>query len=260
MIDVKNLTAGYGKNEILKNLSLSLERGKLTSVIGPNGSGKSTLIKSLLGIAARKSGVIFIDGLDMSTLKRVDIAKKIAYLSQERISPDMTVGELVLHGRFPYLKYPRGYSENDKKVARLAMSRIGIEAISENFISTLSGGMKQSAYIAMALAQETDYILLDEPTTHLDVSHQLELMKILRTLADDGKGIVTVMHDLPLALSFSDSVAVLKDGEILFFGAPEELLSANMLKTVFGVSVSFENCEYYYQISTSNQKGINKNE
>ena len=249
MIDIKNLTAGYNKVEILKELSLSLDKGMLTSIIGPNGSGKSTLLKSLLGILPKQNGEILIDGTGISSMKRGDVAKKLAYLSQEKSSPDMTVEELVLHGRFPYLKYPRGYSENDKKVARLAISRIGIGELSQKPISKLSGGMKQSAYIAMALAQETDYILLDEPTAHLDVSHQLELMKILRTLADDGKGIVTVMHDLPLALSFSDSVAVLQNGKILFFGTPGELIKSDVIKNVFGVSVSHENSEYYYQIS-----------
>ena len=249
MIDIKNITTGYGKIDILRELSLSFEKGKLTSVIGPNGSGKSTLLKSLVGILPHGNGDIVIDGENVRNLSRTERAKKLAYLSQEKTVPDMSVEELVLHGRFPYLKYPRGYSEADKKVARLAISRIGIGELSQKPISKLSGGMKQSAYIAMALAQETDYILLDEPTTHLDVAHQFELMKILRTLADDGKGIVTVMHDLPLALSFSDSVAVLQNGKILFFGTPGELIKSDVIKNVFGVSVSHENSEYYYQIS-----------
>ena len=249
MIDIKNITTGYGKIDILEELSLSLEKGKLTSVIGPNGSGKSTLLKSLVGILPHGNGDIVIDGENVRSLSRTERAKKLAYLSQEKTVPDMSVEELVLHGRFPYLKYPRGYSEADKKVARLAISRIGIEEFSQKPIPTLSGGMKQSAYIAMALAQETDYILLDEPTTHLDVSHQLELMKILRALADDGKGIVTVMHDLPLALSFSDSVAVLQNGKILFFGTPSDLIKSDVIKNVFGVLVSRENGEYYYKLS-----------
>lgn len=254
MIEIKDLVAGYGNTDVLKNLSLSFEKGKLTTVIGPNGSGKSTVLKTTLGMLPRTSGDIFIDGENLTAFKRRDIARRISYLSQGNHTPDMTVRELVLHGRFPYLKYPCGYSEKDKEIANAAMLKVGIEKLSKYPLSALSGGMKQSAYIAMALAQETDYILLDEPTTYLDVSHQLELMKILRELADSGKGVALVMHDLPMALSFSDSVAVLKDGEILFFGAPEELLSANILKTVFGVSVSFENGEYYYQISTSKVK------
>ena len=254
MIDIENLTAGYNKVEILKELSLSLDKGMLTSIIGPNGSGKSTLLKSLLGILPKQNGEILIDGTGISSMKRGDVAKKLAYLSQEKSSPDMTVEELVLHGRFPYLKYPRGYSENDKKVARLAISRIGIGELSQKPISKLSGGMKQSAYIAMALAQETDYILLDEPTAHLDVAHQIELMKILRALADDGKGIVAVMHELPLALSFSDSVAVLENGKIAYFGTPDGLLKTNIIKETFGVSVISENGEYFYKISNSKQK------
>ncbi len=256
MIDIKNLTAGYNKVEILKELSLSLDKGVLTSIIGPNGSGKSTLLKSLLGILPKQNGEILIDGIGISSMKRGDVAKKLAYLSQEKSSPDMTVEELVLHGRFPYLKYPRGYSENDKKVARLAISRIGIGELSQKPVSNLSGGMKQSAYIAMALAQETDYILLDEPTAHLDVAHQIELMKILRALADDGKGIVAVMHDLPLALSFSDSVAVLDNGKILYSGNPDGLLKTDIIQKTFGISLMYENRECFYQIPTLKTRGM----
>lgn len=249
MIDIKNITTGYGKIDILRELSLSFEKGKLTSVIGPNGSGKSTLLKSLVGILPHGNGDIVIDGENVRSLSRTERAKKLAYLSQEKTVPDMSVEELVLHGRFPYLKYPRGYSEADKKVARLAISRIGIEEFSQKPIQMLSGGMKQSAYIAMALAQETDYILLDEPTAHLDVAHQIELMKILRALADDGKGIVAVMHDLPLALSFSDSIAVLQNGKMIYFGTPSDLIKSDVIKNVFGVLVSRENGEYYYKLS-----------
>ena len=254
MIDIENLTAGYNKVEILKELSLSLDKGMLTSIIGPNGSGKSTLLKSLLGILPKQNGEILIDGTGFSSIKRGDVAKKLAYLSQEKSSPDMTVEELVLHGRFPYLKYPRGYSEADKKVARLAISRIGIGELSQKPVSTLSGGMKQSAYIAMALAQETDYILLDEPTTHLDIAHQIGLMETLRALANDGKGIVAVMHDLPLALSFSDSVAVLDNGKILYSGNPDGLLKTDIIQKTFGISMISENGEYFYKISNSKQK------
>ena len=248
MIDIKNLTAGYGKKEILKHLSLSFEGGKLTSIIGPNGSGKTTLLKALLGTVPRTSGDISIDGENLSSLKRGDIAKRIGYLSQGNLTPDMTVGELVLHGRFPYLKYPRGYSAKDIEAARRAMTEIGIEKLEDNYLSAVSGGMRQSAYIAMAIAQNTDYILFDEPTTYLDVSNQLKLMKTMRHLADSGKGIVSVMHDLPMALTFSDSIAVLNSGEILYSGPPEELFKTDIVEKVFGISLSRENGEYFYRL------------
>ena len=252
MIEIKDLMAGYGNTNVLKKLSLSLEKGKLTTVIGPNGSGKSTVLKATLGIISHTSGEISVDGESLTALKRGDVAKRVAYLAQGNGTPDMTVEELVLHGRFPYLKYPRGYSKRDREIAVSAMKQIGIEKLSESPLSTLSGGMRQSAYIAMALAQQTDYILLDEPTTYLDVSHQLELMKTLRGLADSGKGVTLVMHDLPMALAFSDSVAVLQEGEILFFGAPHELLTTDIIKRIFGVSVTFENGEYYYNLRDAN--------
>ena len=254
MIEIKNLSAGYGNTDVLHKLSLSFKKGELTTVIGPNGSGKSTILKTMLGILPHTGGDLFIDGVNLNTIKRGDIAKRIAYLAQGNHTPDMTVRELVLHGRFPYLKYPSGYSKKDKEIAHAAILDMGIEKLSESPLSTLSGGMKQSAYIAMALAQETDYILFDEPTTYLDVSHQLELMKMLRSLADMGKGVALVMHDLPMALAFSDSISVLKDGEILFFGAPEELLTTDIIKKVFGVSISSQNGEYYYQLSSDISK------
>ncbi len=254
MIDIKNLTLGYGKTKILKNLSLSFKKGELTGIIGPNGSGKTTALKAVLGILPVTSGDIFIDGENISNLKRIDAAKRIAYLSQGNKSPDMTVGELVLHGRFPYLKYPHGYSEADKREARLAMAEMGLENLEHKLLSSLSGGMRQSAHIAMAIAQRTDYILLDEPTTYLDVSHQIKLMESMRRLSDSGKGIIAVMHELPMALSFSDNVAVLNEGELRFFGTPDELFETDIIKEVFGISLARENGEYFYKISNLKQK------
>ena len=250
MIEVKNISAGYGKRTVLCGASLGFEKGKLTSVIGVNGSGKSTLLKSVLGIIPAAQGNVFIDGTDLCSLKRNDIAKKIAYLSQGKSAPDMTVGQMVLHGRFPYLSYPRRYTENDRAIARTMMAKLGILDLSDKPLSSLSGGMCQNAYIAMALAQDTDYILLDEPTTYLDISHQLELLKILRELADSGKGIVTVMHDLPLAFEFSDEIAVLESGKIIYKGTPKAAADNFDIKSVFGVGIKYlaEEKKYIYSV------------
>ena len=188
MLDVCGLTAGYGKKEVLHHLSVSLEAGKLTAIIGPNGCGKSTLLKAVLGLIPRAEGEVVLDGVSFSTLRRQEIARRIAYLAQGASIPDMIVEELVLRGRFPYLSYPRGYTQKDRELARLAMERVGIAALAREPMSALSGGLRQTAYIAMALAQGTDSILLDEPTTYLDVAHQLALMKLLRQLSAEGRG------------------------------------------------------------------------
>lgn len=160
----------------------------------------------------------------------------------------MTVFQLALHGRFPHLSYPRRYTEKDKKTALAALQKTGLAERAESPINTLSGGMRQNAYIAMALAQDTDYILLDEPTAYLDISHQLSLMKNLRDLADGGRGVAAVLHDLPLAFTFSDIIAVLDGGKIIACGEPREICESGIVKRVFGAELSFserEKCYYY---------------
>ena len=248
MLELNRISAGYGKQTVLDGISVDFEKGKLTSIIGANGCGKSTLLKAILGILSLSSGEIFIDDENLLTISRNEIAKKIAYLSQGKNIPDMTVEQMVLHGRFPYLSYPRRSSSHDREVARKAMEDVGITEFAHKPLYTLSGGMRQNAYIAMALAQETDYILLDEPTTYLDIAHQLELMRILRKLADSGKGIVTVMHDLPLAFDFSDTLTVMNNGKIIACGTPSELCNLPIIEDIFGVKIKqMQDDKYTYQ-------------
>ena len=235
MLEIKNVTAGYGKQPVLNGVNATFEKGKLTSIIGVNGCGKSTLLKVMLGILPITDGIVEIDGRALSSLKRNEIAQRIAYLSQGKNTPDMTVMQMVLHGRFPYLSYPRRYTSRDREIAFSAMEKVGIADLAEKPLYSLSGGKRQNAYIAMTLAQDTDYILLDEPTTYLDIAHQLDLMRILRELADGGKGVITVMHDLPMAFSFSDKIILMNEGEILCGAAPEQIYQQNTIPQVFGV-------------------------
>ena len=237
MIELSHISSGYGIKIILHDVSVAFEKGKLTSIIGANGSGKSTLLKTILGILPSKSGNITIDGARLKEMSRNDIARRIAYLSQEKNTPDMTVEQLVLHGRFPHLSYPRRYTDKDRVIAVGVMEQMGIVEYAHKPLYSLSGGMKQNSYIAMALAQETDYILLDEPTTYLDIAHQLELMKILRSLADSGKGIVAVMHDLPMAFTFSDKIILINDGRIVDDERPEKIYERNVIDKVFGIAL-----------------------
>lgn len=237
MIELSHISTGYGIKIILNDVSVAFEKGKLTSIIGANGCGKSTLLKTILGILPSKSGNITIDGARLKEMSRNDIARRIAYLSQEKNTPDMTVEQLVLHGRFPHLSYPRRYTDQDRVIAVGVMEQMGIVEYAHKPLYSLSGGMKQNSYIAMALAQETDYILLDEPTTYLDIAHQLELMKILRSLADSGKGIVAVMHDLPMAFTFSDKIILINDGRIVDDERPEKIYERNVIDKVFGIAL-----------------------
>ena len=248
MIELHAITAGYGNNEVLHGITASMEAGKLISIIGPNGCGKSTLLKTTVGILRPTGGEILLDGKGISTLAADERAKHIAYLVQGRATPDMTVGELVLHGRFAHLHFPRRYSARDREIARLAMERMEISALAQHPLSSLSGGMRQCAYLAMALTQETDYILLDEPTTYLDIANRLSLMRQLRILAGEGRGIAAVMHDLPLALSCSDEIWVMQDGRIAMIGTPGETVESGMIEALFGVSVCQTNGDYYYRL------------
>lgn len=234
MIELKSICAGYGDHTVLEAVSAGFEKGKLTGIIGVNGCGKSTLLKAMLGILPY-NGEISVDGRSLKDMSRKEIAQKIAYLSQGKSTPDMTVEQLALHGRFPHLSYPRQYSGQDRKIALDAMARMGIAELAQKPLYALSGGMRQNAYIAMALAQDTDYILLDEPTTYLDISNQLGLMQALRKLAEGGKGIVTVMHDLPLAFTYCHRILLLDGGKVLAYGAPQAV--CRHTETVFGIGL-----------------------
>ncbi|MBO7148956.1 MAG: ABC transporter ATP-binding protein [Clostridia bacterium] len=247
MITLDNVYAGYGKVHILQGVSARFENNRHISVVGPNGSGKSTLFKAIVGLIPCTDGKISIDGKGLSDLKQNDIAKKVSYLPQSKSIPDMTVAQMVLHGRFPYLSYPRRYTEKDKRIALEAMKAVGIEDLAGSPLYAISGGMRQNAYIAMALAQDTDHILLDEPTTYLDISHQLALAKTIRTLADSGKCVISVMHDLVLALNISDDILVLDKGRAVAFGTPADIFNSSIIDRVFGISLDFNQNSYSYK-------------
>ena len=249
MIELKHVTAGYGKQTVLNDVTVTFEKGKLTSVIGVNGSGKSTLLKAILGMIPFDSGEVTADGTSLKNMSRNEIARKISYLSQGKNTPDMTVEQLVLHGRFPHLSYPRQYTKRDRDIAFSAMAQTGITDLAHKPLCTLSGGMRQNAYIAMALAQDTDYVLLDEPTTYLDIAHQLSLMRTLRKLSDSGKGIIAVMHDLPMAFTFSDRIVLLNDGMIIHNDTPEQVCKQDAIAQIFGVTIerSVDDQSYAYR-------------
>lgn len=236
MLEIKDLTAGYPGHPVLEQVSFLVPEGKLTVIAGPNGCGKSTLLKAIGGILpARRE--LYLQGQPLHTLSQRELARKIAFLPQNRPVPEITAERLVLHGRFPWLGYPRRYRTEDQRIAREAMETLGIGDLAGRSVSALSGGQRQKVYLAMALAQDTPVVLLDEPTTYLDIRHQLQLMVLTRQLADSGKTLILVLHDLSLALEYADRLVILEQGTIAAHGTPDEVFSSGTLGRVFGVEV-----------------------
>lgn len=236
MLEIRNLSAGYPGNPVLENISLNIPHGVVTVIAGPNGCGKSTLLKALSGILPA-SGSVLLDGQELLTLHGQELARNVAFLPQNRQIPEITVGNLVLHGRFPYLSYPRRYRTEDYRIARESMTRVGIEDLADRKLVTLSGGQRQKVYIAMALAQDTPVVLMDEPNSFLDIAHQLQLMNHARALAAEGKTVVLVLHDLSMAMDCADFLVVLREGKCLFQGSPEDVFRSGSLDRAFGVRV-----------------------
>ena len=237
MLNVTHLSGGYPGAPVLRDVSFSACRGEITVILGPNGCGKSTLLKTLCGILPPTEGQVRFHGEDLLALPRNLLARRVSYLAQSRQVPDITVRRLVLHGRFPYLDYPRRYRREDHEAAHRAMEQMGLTQLADTPLSRLSGGQRQTVYIAMALAQDTPIVLLDEPTTYLDVAHQLRTMAHARFLARSGKTVILVLHDLALALQSADRVLVLSQGQTAADGTPEEVFSSGCLSRVFGVDV-----------------------
>ena len=237
MIEFIDVRAGYEDKEVIHGANMKFEPGKITALIGPNGCGKSTLLKTLVRIKEHTSGQILVDGEPVEKLSSVQLARKVAYLPQSKKAPDITVLRMVLHGRFAYLSYPRRYREQDIEIAKKALRWAGMEHKADQNVSRLSGGMQQKVYIAMALAQDADTILMDEPTIYLDIAHQLRLMQMARQLADEGKAVVMVLHDLSQALRTADEVIVLYEGDIVQKGTPDEVFESGCLQKAFGVEI-----------------------
>ena len=250
MLEIKDICAGYEGREVLHHLNLEIEKGKITILAGPNGCGKSTFLKVMTGMHAKSSGEIFVDGKPMESYKSNELAQKIAYLPQSRNVPEISVQRMVLHGRFPYLQYPRRYRKIDMEIAKNALCQVGMEEHADKNMNRLSGGMQQKVYIAMALAQDTPVIMMDEPTSFLDIVYQLKLMEIARELANQGKAVVMVLHDIAMALKTADKMVVLSSGEIKGSGTSAEVFESGVLDEVFGLKIkrveTEDGWQYYY--------------
>ncbi|MCW6086018.1 ABC transporter ATP-binding protein [Clostridium sporogenes] len=237
-IETKNLDIAYEDTLIVKELNMQIPKGKITSIIGANGCGKSTILKAVGRILKPKNGLVHLSGQDISKLSTKEIAKKMAILPQNPTAPSgLTVSELVAYGRFPHQKGFGNLTKEDKKIVKWALDATKLSEFERREVDTLSGGQRQRVWIAMALAQQTDLILLDEPTTYLDLAHQLEVLKLLYELNRNQKcTIVMVLHDLNLAARFSDYIIAIQKGDIIKYGPPEEVMTPEVLRKTFNIN------------------------
>ncbi|WP_333593367.1 ABC transporter ATP-binding protein [Anaerospora hongkongensis] len=237
ILEARNVAVSIGDKPILKELSLPVAQGEIVSILGPNGSGKSTFLKALSRNIKLKAGTITLDGRDIHSFGAKEIACHLAMLHQASRAPgDLTVQDLVEYGRFPYQQWWKGNEKEDRQVVEWALAQTRMTDLSARRVNTLSGGEQQRAWIAMALAQKPRILLLDEPTTYLDLCHQLEIMELIRQLnKEQGLTIVMVLHDMNHAARYSDTVAVFCQGSLYASGAPVNTITPTMLREVFGV-------------------------
>src|SRR5690625_3539888 len=251
MVKIKGVSKAYNRKSVIQNATLSIPKGKITSFIGPNGAGKSTLISMISRLIAKDEGIILIDGQDITEIKDSELAKKISILKQSNsMNVKLTVRELITFGRFPYSK--GNLKKEDWEKVEEAIAHMELEDIQHKFLDELSGGQRQRAYIAMVLAQDTEYILLDEPLNNLDMRHATQIMKTLRRLVDElGKTIVIVIHDINFASCYSDEIVAIKDGKIVKQGPTCDVIDQCVLKDIYDMDIDIKEidnqriCVYY---------------
>ncbi len=237
MISVRELTFGYEEKDIFKDVNFDFLDGKITTIVGPNGSGKSTLLALIAKLLETKIGKIEIQGKPINHMSRKDIAKKLSIVFQQNQAPsDITVRNLVSYGRNPHKGYFEQLDEEDEKIIDWALKQAGLESFCDKLVSHMSGGEKQRVWIALSLAQMTNIILLDEPTTYLDIHHQLEILDLIRRInLQNNTTVISVLHDINLAIRYSDYLIFLKDGKIVSYGKPDEIVTEELLLEVFNV-------------------------
>ncbi|WLD94155.1 ABC transporter ATP-binding protein [Alkalihalobacillus sp. AL-G] len=236
-LETKNITLAYNETNIIENLNFQIPKGKITVLIGSNGSGKSTLLKAMARLLKPKEGHVIINGKDIHSSSTKKVARQLAILPQSPVTPEgLTVLQLVKQGRYPYQNWLQQWSKQDEDAVQSALEATRLVEFVDRPVESLSGGQRQRAWIAMALAQNTDTILLDEPTTYLDLAHQIEVLDLLYDLNQtEQRTIVMVLHDLNLACRYADHIVAVHNKGIYDQGAPEQIITPNMVKDVFGL-------------------------
>ncbi|WP_346869827.1 ABC transporter ATP-binding protein [Clostridium sp. UBA5119] len=241
MIEVRDIVKKYGDNPVVDNVSLNIEKGKITSFIGPNGAGKSTLLSMISRIMKKDEGEVIIDGRELEKWDTKELVKKIAILKQSNnINVRLTIKEIVNFGRYPHCE--GRLTKEDTKYVDEAIEYMQLKDIEDRYLDELSGGQRQRAYIAMVIAQNTEYVLLDEPLNNLDMKHSVQMMKVLRGLVDDlGKTVVIVMHDINFTSVYSDKIVILKDGKIVKDDITDAIISKDVLEDVYEIDFHIKN-------------------
>ncbi|QZY55877.1 ABC transporter ATP-binding protein [Crassaminicella profunda] len=240
MLKVNNFKIGYDKKVIVKDFNAHVKKGEIITIIGPNGSGKSTVLKAIGRLLKPMEGIVYLDKKSLWEMKGKDIAKEMACLSQRNVAPeDMTIRKVVTFGRNPHKKWFEGMNNEDEKIIDWAIEKTNLKRLENKKMIHISGGESQRAWIAMALAQQPKILLLDEPTTYLDINNQIEILDLVKELNEKLKiTVIMVLHDLNQAAKYSDQVIVLKDGEIRAFGKPEEILDNQLIKDIYHVEMN----------------------
>ncbi|SDR85006.1 ABC transporter ATP-binding protein [Corynebacterium timonense] len=238
-----NLTLAWDSTVISRGLDVDIPAAQFTAIIGPNGCGKSTLLKAFARILTPSAGAVFLGGDDLRDFTGKHAATRLAFLPQSTVTPpDITVAELVKRGRYPHQSLLRPWSSEDRRAVEDAMNAASVAELADARVSELSGGQRQRAWLAMVLAQNTPALLLDEPTTYLDIAHQYALLELAKALVTQlGRTVVAVLHDLQQAVRYADHLIVMKGGAVVAAGAPGEIVTAELIRDVFGIPVAVHN-------------------
>lgn len=233
----EGLTLAYERLVVAEDLTVAVPPASFTVIIGPNGCGKSTLLRALARTLKPRAGRVMLNGEPMDAMRTKQIAKRLALLPQSPIAPEaITVGDLVARGRYPHQGLLRQWSADDARAVDAALAATEVGDLRDRYVSDLSGGQRQRAWLAMALAQETDLLLLDEPTTFLDIAHQFEVMDLLARLHEDGRTLVAVLHDLGQAARYGTHIIAMRDGQVVAQGAPADVITEELVRDVFGLA------------------------
>ncbi|MEU9642455.1 ABC transporter ATP-binding protein [Streptomyces sp. NPDC048188] len=232
----RGVSVGYGARSVIEDLDVTVPPGVITTIVGPNGCGKSTLLRTLSRLLKPTGGTVVLDGEDIAALRTRDVAKKLGLLPQAPVAPEgLTVSDLVARGRHPHQSWLRQWSSDDADLVRRALAMTGVSDLADRPVDSLSGGQRQRVWISMTLAQGTDLLLLDEPTTYLDLAHAIDVLDLVDDLHESGRTVVMVLHDLNLATRYSDHLVVMKEGAILAQGHPRDVVTADLLHEAFGL-------------------------
>jgi iron complex transport system ATP-binding protein len=232
-----DLTLAYDRRVVTSGLAVRIPDGSFTVIIGPNACGKSTLLRALAGLLAPRDGTVVLDGADIASYRAKEVARRLGLLPQTAVAPEgISVADLVARGRYPHQKLLRQWTPEDEQEVAAAMEATGVTELADRAVDELSGGQRQRVWMAMALAQQTGILLLDEPTTYLDIAHQLDLLDLCADLNDDGRTLVAVLHDLNQAARYATHLIAMKDGAIVAEGEPGAVVTAELVRSVYGLA------------------------